>query len=893
VPVELGQPAWLVLLALVVPVALVELRRPVPFGRGQRATALGVRAALVTCLVVAMASPALYHRASGQSLIVAVDRSASTATAQGQEVSDVEAVEGHLPSQDQIGVVTFGQDALVEALPAHDLEFSGFATAPGPNYTNMQAGLSLAASIAGPGSRRHLVLVSDGRENVGDAVAEARLLRSEGARIDVLPVDVPVGPDVRVDSLAAPSAVLPGGKTLVTAVLVSNETTTARVVWTIDNTRVVQDRVVRVSPGVTPVQALLPPVAPGLHEVSVLISPQRDSVPGNDSGAALFQVIGPSRVLVVAGQNGAGDNVARALGAAGVPADVVGPSEVPVSVAGVARWQAVALVDVSAAELGPQRMQALASATSDLGVGLVAFGGPSTFGPGGFAGTPLEQALPIAMRVRNPEDKTPVAVVLDMESVESPDGDKVARAAASGLVARLFPDDLVGVTDSLTGMIVPLQRVGNGAAVERDIARIPTFGDPASYVPYLQVAAQALAGHAGDAKHIVLMGDGDAEMPSAMFVAGLVRQGITLSAVGLGENASGDDMALLQTMAEEGKGRFYESEDEGQIPSFFFDEADTELVPWIVHERFHVVAVAPSPALDGIEPASIPPLDGYVASAAKPSAEVVLAGPSGDPILAQWQFGLGKAAVWTSDTEGRWSAGLLRSPLGGRLLAGIVASTLPLAPDPALSASAQVEGEVVHLVAQAVGAPPDASAIVRVVSPGGAAQDEPLLETAPGRFEGDVPASQVGPYLMRVELSAGGRLLQATTVGAVVAYSPELRFVGTDMSFLEQVARAGGGTVLSSLRQALNEPLPPVTVKRPFWRWLLLLAVVLLPADVALRRLNLRPERLVVLGEPAPGTAAQSASNELEKVEALVGTQGFTADDEPVLATRLLDQLRR
>ena len=183
-------------------------------------------------------------------------------------------------------------------------------------------------------------------------------------------------------------------------------------------------------------------------------------------------------------------------------------------------------------------------------------------------------------------------------------------------------------------------------------------------------------------------------------MAGLVRQGITLSAIGLGENASGDDMALLQTIAEEGKGRFYESEDEGQIPSFFFDEANTELVPWVVHQRFHVVAGAPSPALDGIDPAAVPPLDGYVASVLKPSAQVVLSDPGGDPILAQWQFGLGKAAAWTSDTEGRWTAGLLRSPLGGKLLAGIVASTLPLAPDPALSASAQVEGDVVHVVAQ-------------------------------------------------------------------------------------------------------------------------------------------------------------------------------------------------
>ena len=83
--------------------------------------------------------------------------------------------------------------------------------------------------MAVSGTRRHVVLMTDGRENVGDAVGEARVLRSEGVRVDVLPLRVPIGPDVRVDSVQVPSTVLPGSRAQATAVLVSNETTTARV----------------------------------------------------------------------------------------------------------------------------------------------------------------------------------------------------------------------------------------------------------------------------------------------------------------------------------------------------------------------------------------------------------------------------------------------------------------------------------------------------------------------------------------------------------------------------------------------------------------------------------------------------------------------------------------
>ncbi len=883
-PVELASPAWLAALVVAVPVIVLWRRWPAPFPPAQRRAALALRLALMAALVLALAGPKLSYRASSQTLVVAADLSASTASAWSQEAGAVQALSQDLPGKDQLGVVTFGQDALVEDPPAPKLDFTGFGTSPPPNYTDIESALRLAGSLIGPGTGRHVLLMSDGRDNVGNALGEARFLRSEGVRVDVLPVQVPLGPDVRVDSVNAPATVPPRTKVAVTAVLVSNETTNVGMVWAIDNNQVVMDTAAHLRPGVTEVHALLPPMPPGFHEVQVVISPGRDTVPGNDVGAALVQVLGPQEVMVVAGQPGSGTNLARALRASGLRVNVLSPAQVPATVAGIARWQAVALVDVSAAQLGPARMQALAAATRDLGVGLSAFGGARSFGPGGWTGTPLEQALPVNMKVTNPEENAPVAVMLVLETVESAGGDAVMRAAVKQLVANLAPDDLVGVTDGQTGLVVPLQRVGNRAKVQKQIADIPYFGDPPSYTPFLQDAARALAGHPEATKHIVMMGDGDAAMPSAGFMAGLVRQGITTSTLGLAMNGSPDDMALMDLMAQEGGGRFFESGSLDQIPSIFLDEQRTELQPWIVDQRFRMAFGAPSPALAGIDIADLPPLDGYVATTAKPAAEVVLSGPNSDPILAQWQYGLGQAVAWTSDTQGRWSAELLRSPLAGKLFAGIVASTLPLAADPSFSVVAQLEGDQVHIVAQAGPVPPRATAVAHVNAPDGHGSDVPLVETAPGLFEGDVPASQVGPYLMRVEVELGPRVLQATTVGTVVAYSPELRFMGTDMSFLQQLARAGGGAVLASPQSAVRQPLPPVMVTQPVFDWLLVLAIVLFPPDVALRRLNLGRQSLSfgpVSGAPVSKGVRPPAPPRLPP------------EEEPVLASRLLERLRR
>ncbi|HTW09757.1 MAG TPA: hypothetical protein VME46_19800 [Acidimicrobiales bacterium] len=905
---ELDHPAWLAALVVLGGFVLVWRRWPGPFGVAQRRASLAVRAGLFGALVLALAGPSLLLPAGSQTLVVVADRSASTARAQAGEANEVGQLAVALPARDQMGVVSFGQDALVEDPPEHRLAFSGFATSPNANFTDIADALRLGASIVAPGARSHLLLVSDGRQNVGDAVGEAAALRAQGTRVDVLPLQVPLGPDVRVDSVEAPAAVPSGSRAEVTAVLVSNEDTEAQVLWALDDSRVLSATSVELKPGVTELHVLLPPATPGFHSVEVQIAPDRDSVPGNNEGEALFQVLGPQRVLVVAGQPGAARNVTAALRAAGIQSKTVRPQQVPATVAGIASWQAVALVNVSAGALGEARMAAIGEATRDLGVGLAAFGGPSTFGPGGLAGTPLEQALPISMKIPNPKQKTPVAVMLVLETVESSAGDLIVRSAARQLVENLPPQDLVGVTDGVSGIVVPLQPVGDGQRVQQEITDIPDFGDPPSYVPYMQDAATVLAKYPEATKFIIVMGDGDADypLPSAGFIAGLVRQGITVSTVGADVHGSPLFMSYMAQIAAQGHGRFYDSESAYQLPSIFLDESQVQLQPWIVRERFHVVGGVPSPALDGVSPGQVPPLDGYVAATPKGTAQVVLSGPGGDPVLAQWQYGLGTATAWTSDVQGLWSSELLRSPVAGRLLAGIVAATLPLQASSALSLSSDNEGDETHLVARATGLPSDASAVVHVVSPDGSGSQLALAETSPGVFEGDVPTTEVGAYLMRAQVSANGRPLRAATAGIAIAYSPELRFMGTDAPFLAQVARAGGGTVLTSPDQVFDEPVPVVDVDHPLWFLLLVLAIALLPVDVALRRLDARRARLplpeeavtvveapeqTVPGKPGDGTRPPPGPPAGGEVP--VKTRKPGRQEEPALAAKLLERLQK
>src|SRR5690606_7268396 len=51
----------------------------------------------------------------------------------------------------------------------------------------------------------------------------------------------------------------------------------------------------------------------------------------------------------------------------------------------------------------------------------------------------------------------------------------------------------------------------------------------------------------------------------------------------------------------------------------------------------------------------LPPLTGYVLTEAKPRAEVALVSPEDAPVLAHWQYGVGKSLAFTSDARPRWA----------------------------------------------------------------------------------------------------------------------------------------------------------------------------------------------------------------------------------------------
>src|SRR5581483_8686596 len=296
------------------------------------------------------------------------------------------------------------------------------------------------------GYARQLVLISDGRQNLGDAAATVAALRAEGVRVDVLPIGSEPKAEALVLGVDAPSELREGQTLPVTVRLRSLVEAAAELTVMVDG-REVATRQVTLPAGTSTQSFEVPDLGEGLRKVSVEMRAAPDTYADNNVGAAAVRVLGRPLVLVLEGTAGEGRNVQAALEAAGARVERRLASAAPGDTVTLGRYDATVIVDAPADAFPGGSLAALAATVRDLGRGLVAVGGPSSYGPGGWQGTPLEEALPVRMDIPNRKDKPKVAVVLVMETMEDPRADQVALGAAEAVIDKLTPDDQVGVTD--------------------------------------------------------------------------------------------------------------------------------------------------------------------------------------------------------------------------------------------------------------------------------------------------------------------------------------------------------------------------------------------------------------------------------------------------------------
>jgi uncharacterized membrane protein/Mg-chelatase subunit ChlD len=895
--VSVLHPELLVLLLLLPAMFIAWRLYPPPLRHGRSRFALGLRLVAVLVLVLALAQLRVSTQPQRRVLVAVVDLSASVRASQEQEAQAVRALQSAKGPDDLFGVVTFGRDVQVELAPTLTPDFTDFQTQPDPSYTDITSALQLAANLGPEGYARQVVLISDGRQNLGDAATAVAALRFQGVRVDVLPAGAPPTAEALVIGVDAPTEMRAGQTAVVTVRMSSTQPASGQLVFAVGGHEL-EARNVQLPVGVSTQTFSLPSLAAGLYEVRAELSVQPDTYSENNIGVAVIRVLGKPTVLILEGTDGEGANIETALIAAGMSVDRKPARATPTDPAQLGRYDSIVVVNAPADAFPPNGMAAIQRTVRDLGRGLVTIGGGSSYGPGGWQGTPLETSLPVSMDLPNRKEKPKVAVVLVMETMEDPRADQVALGAAQAVIDKLSPTDKVEVTGGKwfgsgpVDYLVPMQAVTDRNAIDAKLSA-SGLGDPPSYLTYLQAAEVDLLKTDAPLKHVVVLGDGDAQgfggggETAAMqaLLARMQGEGITISAVGINTHGQSTLMAFMSDIARLGGGHFYESSDPSQVPQLFLKEAQVALRPWFEQTPFFPKLTSSGDLLNGVPLDAFPELGGYVVTTAKPSADVYFESPKADPVLAAWEYGLGRSVAWTSDSAGRWTGGLLNSSAGGTLFARMVEWTLPTAAPSPLRLEASPSGDA--LVVTATGASSGGLLQLSVLAPDLTGSTTQLAGIGPGRWQGTIAATAVGTYVLHAVLKQGSAVVAQSELAVSVPYSAEYVNLGRDDGLLRELA-AEGGALLTSPAAAWK--LPPVAVPvstEIFWA-LLLLVVLLWPLDVALRRVVLSPRQFMrvvgaVLQRRRPSELTIEVPPELVRLRSRVAGYRQRATNSPQL----------
>jgi Ca-activated chloride channel family protein len=315
----------------------------------------------------------------------------------------------------------------------------------------------------------------------------------------------------------------------------------------------------------------------------------------------------------------------------------------------------------------------------------------------------------------------------------------------------------------------------------------------------------------------------------------MARERITVSTVAIGDDA---DLDFMRNLARWGGGRSYIAKDLYSVPKIFTAEALMAVRSFIVEEPVPLTRRGEGPTVVGLT--APPAIRGYVATAQKPWSDIAFVSPRGDPVLATWQYGLGRAVAMTSDDGLRWTASWASWPDVARFWSQAVRWTLgDDAPGLHLVAALGRGGAPAHAVLNARridGGPWDGLDVRGVVTtPDGKADAIALRQTAPGRYEGTWSAEHQGVYTLTAVARDGQRAGGTRTVGLVVPYSPEYRFPSSNPGLLSRVVETTGGVFLGRPQEAFRRGRG--SGQRETWPVLSGVALALLLAEVTVRRL--------------------------------------------------------
>lgn len=872
-PVQFAVPGWLLLIPVLGALTAWWGRRSLAgLGPVTRWTALVTRLLVITLLAGAVAEPEWRKVSKDVAVTVVMDASQSVpGDAQSGMDRWVEAAATRKGKDDRLGVVTIAKDAYVQSLPSRLNTLVERQHIGATDGSNLAGGVRLGMAVMPEDAANRLLLISDGNETAGSLLQQAEAARAAGIPIDVLPIIYSYPSEVIVDRVVAPSAAREFETVNVRVVLNATRPAQGRLSITQNGQALDLDpdspslgQLVDLKAGPNVFSIPIPGVRRGPQQFEAIFEPLSeggrmvgDVVAENNRAGAVTFVSGEGQVLLVAESEEEVRYLRAALEEAKISSEWRPADRVPTTLTEMNAYDAIVLMNEPAYNFSQAQQEDLRRFVHDSGGGLVMIGGPDTFGAGGWIGSPLEDALPVKLDPPQKREMPKGALALILHSIEMPEGvfygKEVAKASLNAL-SRLDLFGMVEYSGSGISWVHPLGEVGDGTIAKRAIEKLQ-FGDMPDYQPAVQRTYDGLSAAKVGQRHCIIISDGDASPPSRSLLQKFVDAKITISTIEVFPH-SGMDTQRLEAISKYTGGRHYSVNTQAglaKLPQIFIKEAQTvkRSLIWEGDPFSPKIIAGASDGMRGIT--GVPAVRGYVVAADREGlALVTMRGKENDPVLAQWQYGLGKAVALTTDATSRWAAEWARWPGFRAFWEQHVRWVMRPGGSANVRVTTEARGDQTVIVIDALDQGGERMNFAqfkgRLALPDGTGQDVEFKQVGPGRYEAVTPTDKSGSYVLNVRYVAPGKEGGNPIEGNVLAslnrpFADEFRALEDNSALLKQVATMTGGRVLdddpskTNLWQKDGLKMPVAT--RPIWLAVAIAGLAVFLADVGIRRVRI------------------------------------------------------
>jgi len=829
------RPFWwlVVLLPMLIALRYSLVDRP----RRLKHTSIALRLAAIVLLILALCRPFIRLHSNAVHVAFILDVSESIDLRNAREAVDTiqRCIDGlHASDSWSLFLVADGVKHCRRTEEAAAQLDGWLRTTPDDNFRSASrlADALLAVRLRFPANKaRRIVLFSDGRPTHADVTDAVALLENERIDLRMHELSGLRTPEACIQSIE-PSATRAfiGEVVRMTVKARSNQRMPATL--TILNRAVVVSRTeLQLEPDSDNVVHLdIPMNTSGATQWTAELTAECDHFLVNNTASCTVTVGGKPRILVLHGTPREMRPFTKAMDEQGFEIDLRDTRGLPDDLASLLAFDAVILANVPATDLSLRQMALLKRYVVDFGGGLAMFGSNNSFGLGGYHNTPVEEVLPLISRYEKETQQPSVAMVLVIDKSGSMQGMPIelARQAAKATVDLLGTQDQIGVVgfDGQVFVVSPMRSRAEATAVKHAIDTLASGGGTSMY-PGIATAFQMLQGVSAQIKHVILLSDGQSQPADHQgLAADMAAARITVSTIALGHA----DRALLASLAEIGKGRYYETADPANIPQIFTKETMETSRSAVKEDVFNLVRTSDHPLFSGLGDADLPVVFGYVMATAKPATQLLLVAHSGDPVMAASRYGLGSTLAYTSDVTAQWGSQWLAWNQFGRFWSQALRGILRRESTEGLHLQQRYDEsrwtiDITRL--DASGAPVTGVAFrAQTVDERETASDVAVEEIGLGRYRAVVPIGDSKRLSLRLEDPDHDRM---ATAHFNRPYPAEYHLAGRGAPALERLARVSA--------DGIREDVITTRICKPMSHLCCLLSLIAMLAGLFLRRI--------------------------------------------------------